>query len=105
MRRITLMLNEGRVAELQRLAARRGQTLSALVDELLAEGIGRTRASKRSALRLPTFDMGEPAVDIANRDQLPGLATQEYIFQRIERAKRILRRAGRGKPPVVGDEL
>lgn len=56
--------------ELKRLAAERGETISALVDQFLAEGIRRARAPKRSPLRLPVFDMGEPRVDIADRDQL-----------------------------------
>jgi hypothetical protein len=56
--------------ELKRLAAERGRTVSALVDEFLAEGIRRERAPKRPLPRLPTFDMGEPRVNIDDRDQL-----------------------------------
>lgn len=41
---------------------------------------------------------------------MPRLRTEEYFRERssradIGKAKRILRRAGRGRPPVPGDEL
>jgi hypothetical protein len=68
--RTTLILHDRRLAELKRLAAERGQTLSAVVDEFLAEGIRRSRAPKRPAAALPVFDMGKPRINIADRDQL-----------------------------------
>ena len=55
--------------ELKRLATERGRTLSAFVDEFLADGLRRSFAPK-SAVSLPGFDMGEPRVNIADRDQL-----------------------------------
>jgi hypothetical protein len=70
MTRTTLILQERRLGELKRLAAERNQTLSSLVDEFLADGIRRARAPKRRAPALPTFDMGEPRVNVADRDQL-----------------------------------
>jgi hypothetical protein len=70
MKRTTLILHERRLAELKRVAAERGQTISSLVDELLSDGIRRTRAPKRRAPSLPVFNMGEPRVNIADRDQL-----------------------------------
>jgi len=63
--------------ELKRLAAERGQTLSAVVDEFLAEGIRRASAPKRRAATLPVFDMGEPRVNVADRDQLESVMEQE----------------------------
>jgi hypothetical protein len=43
-------------------------------------------------------------------EKLSALRTEEYFHGRssradIGKAKRILRRAGRGKPPVAGDEV
>ena len=70
MTRTTLILQERRLGELKRLAAERNQTLSSLVDEFLADGIRRARAPKRRAPALPIFDMGEPRVNVADRDQL-----------------------------------
>ena len=70
MKRTTLILQERRLVELKHLAAERGQTLSAVVDEFLADGIRRSRATKRPASQLPVFDMGEPRVNVADRDQL-----------------------------------
>ena len=70
MRRTTLILHERRLGEMKRLAADRGQTVSSLVDEFLAEGLLRARTPKRRSAALPVFDMGEPIVDVADRDQL-----------------------------------
>jgi hypothetical protein len=70
MRRTTLILDERRIVELKRLAAEQRRTVSALVDEFLAEGIRRSRLPKRRLPHLPVFDMGEPRVSINDRDQL-----------------------------------
>ena len=70
MKRTTLILHDRRLAELKRLAADRGQTISAVVDEFLADGLRRAATPKRRAMSLPSWDMGEPAVNVADRDQL-----------------------------------
>lgn len=49
-------------------------------------------------------------INVAVAEKLSALRTEEYFRERAERAdvrkaKRILKRAGRGKPPVKGDEL
>jgi len=49
-------------------------------------------------------------INVAVAEKLSALRTEDYFRERGERAKlgaakRILRRAGRGKPPVPGDEL
>ena len=71
------MLDEQRLVELKRLAALRRQTVSSLVDEFLATGLQRAKASRGSKpRRLPTFDMGKPRVNVADRDQLEQLSTR-----------------------------
>jgi hypothetical protein len=70
MKRTTLILQDRRLLEVKRLAAERGQTLSSLVDEFLAEGLRRSRAPRRRVPSLPVFNMGEARVNIADRDQL-----------------------------------
>ena len=70
MRRTTLILDERRLVDLKRLAAEQRRTVSALVDEFLAEGIRRSRAPKKRLPHLPVFDMGEARVNIDDRDQL-----------------------------------
>lgn len=49
-------------------------------------------------------------INVAVAEKLSALRTDEYFRERgqrgsVKRAKRILKRAGRGKPPVHGDEL
>ncbi len=48
-------------------------------------------------------------INVAVAEKLSALRTEDYFRERssranIVRAKRILQRAGRGKPPVAGDE-
>lgn len=70
MKRTTLILDDRRLLEVKRLAAERGETISAIVDQFLAEGIRRAAAPKKRAAPLPVFDMGEPKMNLADRDQL-----------------------------------
>lgn len=65
-----MILHDRRLSELKRVAAERGQTVSAVVDEFLAEGIRRAQLPKRRATVLPSFDMGEALVNVADRDEL-----------------------------------
>jgi len=49
-------------------------------------------------------------INVAVAEKLSALRTEEYFRERsgranINRAKRILKRSGRGRPPVAGDEL
>lgn len=77
MKRTTLILDDRRLIELKRLAAERGETISAVVDQFLAEGIRRAAAPKKRSRSLPVFDMGEPRVNIADRDQLSEVMERE----------------------------
>ena len=77
MRRTTLILEDRRLLEIKRLAAERGQTLSSLVDEFLAEGLKRARTPKRRSSTLPVFNMGGPRINIADRDHLLDVLERE----------------------------
>jgi hypothetical protein len=49
-------------------------------------------------------------INVAVAEKLSALRTEEYFRERstradVAKAKRILRRAGKGKPPVPGDEI
>ncbi len=49
-------------------------------------------------------------INVAVAEKLSALRTEDYFKERAERAnitraKRLLNRAGKGKPPVPGDEL
>jgi hypothetical protein len=63
------------------------------------------------ALRLHVSLLDEARqATVAVAEKLSALRTEEYFRERAERgdvgrAKRILKRAGRGNPPVPGDEL
>jgi hypothetical protein len=48
-------------------------------------------------------------INVAVAEKLSALRTEEYFRERgqrgdVTKAKRLLKRAGRGKPPVPGDE-
>lgn len=49
-------------------------------------------------------------INVAVAEKLSALRTEEYFRERsgradLSRVRRILKRAGKGKPPVVGDEI
>lgn len=49
-------------------------------------------------------------INVAVAEKLSALRTDDYFRERsgranLAKAKRILKRAGKGKPPVVGDEI
>lgn len=72
MARITLIIDEHRLVDLKRLAAERRETLSAVVDEFLGEGLERAGLKeKRKPRPLPRGkDMGRMLVNIADRHRL-----------------------------------
>jgi len=65
----TLILPDHVVRELKRRAAKQGETLSAVVAETLRRGL--TASGPAGDLPpLPTYRMGPPRVDLADRDAL-----------------------------------
>jgi len=71
MKRTTLIIDQRQFAEIKTLAAREGRTLSSLTTELLQLGLAARRRTRRRKLKpLPTWDMGEFKVDVADRDAL-----------------------------------
>jgi len=65
------MIDERQFAELKSLAATEGRTLSSLTKELLQLGLAARRQGRRRKLRpLPTWNMGEFKVDVADGDAL-----------------------------------
>jgi hypothetical protein len=72
MARTTLILDEQRLIEVKRLAAKQRRTLSSVVDEFLRDGLMRAQTSsrKKKPFTLPIFDMGRPKANLADRDQL-----------------------------------
>ena len=71
MKRMTLVLDERQFAELKKLAAVERRTLSSLTEELLRLGLAaRRRRSPRKLSPLPTWNMGKPKVDMADRNAL-----------------------------------
>jgi hypothetical protein len=67
--RTTLIIPDQLMRQLKRLAARRGETLSAVVAEALRRGL-EPQASPDDLPPLTVHSMGRPRVDIADRDAL-----------------------------------
>ena len=70
---------------------------SSLLDEV-------RRVSQAEGVALNQF------INVAVAEKLSALRTEEYFRERgqrgnIKKARRLLKRAGRGKPPAPGDEL
>ena len=69
MTKTTLNIDEPVMVAIKREAARRGTTMSALVEEALRKEL-RVRPDDTPLSPLPTFDSGGALVDIADRDAL-----------------------------------
>ena len=65
----TLNIDDTVMANLKREAARQGRTMSDLVETALRLLL-RSQRKRQRLPDLPTFDGGEPLVDIADRDAL-----------------------------------
>jgi hypothetical protein len=69
--RTTLVIDDEVFREIKKRAAAEGRTLSAVTEEVMRRGLALSRPSKtRRVEKLPSFSMGKPAIDIADRDQL-----------------------------------
>ncbi len=80
---------------------RRGNVALRLQPSLLEEA---RRVSESEGVALNQL------INVAVAEKLSALRTEDYFRERAGRAnaakaKRILKRAGRGKPPVAGDEF
>lgn len=69
MAKTTLVLDDALMRKLREEAARRGTTMSALVEAALRTLLRRSRAEPELP-ELPSFDGGGTAVDIADREAL-----------------------------------
>jgi hypothetical protein len=72
----TLIIPDPVFRELKRRAIERGETMSNLVTEFLRRGLAEKPEAKELP-PLPTFHMGEPRIDISNRDELYRLFDEE----------------------------
>ena len=70
MKRTTLILEGSCMSALKDLARREGRPLTRVVNEILVEGIRRRSAKPAPKIKLPSFKMGRPSVDVADRDAL-----------------------------------
>ncbi len=69
--RTTLIIDDAVFRKLKTLAAEQGRTLSQVTQEVLQRGLDESRPTlRRKAVKLPTFAMGTPRVDVADRDRL-----------------------------------
>ena len=69
--RTTLVIDNALFRELKRRAAEQNRTLSDVTQDALRRGLAvPTPPRRRKPGRLPTFAMGRPRVDLADRNQL-----------------------------------
>jgi hypothetical protein len=69
--RTTLVIDDVLFRELKRRAAEERRTLSEVTQETLRRGLARREPPRRPRrVKLVSFAMGKPAVDLADRNQL-----------------------------------
>jgi hypothetical protein len=66
----TLVIDDITMTRLRERAAREGSTISELVESALRLLLDRPEAEPRRLPPLPSYRMGKPLVDVANREEL-----------------------------------
>jgi hypothetical protein len=70
MKRTTLILEDACIDGVRELAQKEHRDMSAVVNELLAEGLHRRSHVRRSPFTLTAYRMGSPRVNLGDRDAL-----------------------------------
>lgn len=70
MKRTTLVLEDSCMDGVRDLARQEARDMSALVNELLRDGLRRRHAQKPARFDLPVHAMGRPRVNVADREAL-----------------------------------
>jgi hypothetical protein len=73
MKRTTLILEESCLEGIRSLALREGKNLSEVANELFAEGLHRRKTRKRPELKIVSYSMGKPRVNLGDRNALESL--------------------------------
>lgn len=73
MKRTTLVLEDACMDRIRDLARRENRQLSELVNEILVQGLEMRKKAKSKPFHLPTFHMGKPRFNLADRDILESL--------------------------------
>jgi hypothetical protein len=73
MKRTTLVLEEAVMDAVRELARKQKRQLSRVVNELLLEGVRKRRKPRPGGFELPSFSMGKPRVNLADRNALEAL--------------------------------
>ena len=70
--RTTIHLDDGLLAELRKIAAASGRTLTSVIQDALRESLSRRRKQERSTVDLPVFHGSGllPGVDLNDSDSL-----------------------------------
>lgn len=76
MKKTTLVLPDPLFRELKKRSAELGETMSSLVTEFVRRGLSQEPVPEKLP-PLPTFHMGEPEIDVSDRDELFRLFDQE----------------------------
>ncbi len=70
MKRTTLVLEDNCMEGVRALAHREKRDISSVVNELIRDGLRNRRKRKPVVITLPTYSMGRPRVNLADRDAL-----------------------------------
>ena len=73
MKRTTLVLEDGCIDRIRRIAQQERRQISEVVNELLADALQRRRRHEKPTMALPRFSMGRPRVNLGDRNALAGL--------------------------------
>lgn len=83
--RTTLTLDDDLASRLKDLAHERGVPFKQVVNEAIRQGLDGSAAKR--AFGLPTFDMGEPLIDLTKAAQLADAIDDEERIRKFHRGR------------------
>jgi hypothetical protein len=73
MKRTTLVLEDGCMDAVRKLAHKEGRQLSQVVNDLLLEGVRHKKRHVKEVFDLPVYSMGRPKINLGDRHALEAL--------------------------------
>jgi hypothetical protein len=73
MKRTTLVLEDGCMEAVRKIALKEKRQLSQVVNELLLAGLQRKKGKPKEKFVLPVYSMGRPKVNLGDRNALEAL--------------------------------
>jgi plasmid stability protein len=85
--RTTFDLDADLIKQLRDRAHKQGRSSKAVLEEVVRAGLGKTAAPQRKKITFPTYNMGQPTVDITKALALAAEMEDQEIIRKLQLGK------------------